>query len=172
MTRGLPLVIASDNLSSCCGRLVEAYLEYDQVIHLKSLPHTPQHNGAAECHIRELREATGLRKGVLLDGVRQPMDRLLRAVDRLDGRLRASKGYKTAVELDAMLPVGYNVVGRTRFYEEACRRMKRAVQGARTWRAARMLEREAIYDALESCGLVVRVGGGRAPLARSGTVFS
>ena len=50
--------------------------------------------------------------------------------------------------------------------------MKRAVLGARTWREARLAEREAVYAALESCGLVKRVGGGRSPLARSGAVFS
>jgi transposase InsO family protein len=172
LSRGLPLVVSSDNLSSCCGRLVQAYLEYYEVIHLLSLPRTPQHNGAAECHIRELREVTGFRKGMLHGGVVEPASRLLCAVGQLDGRLRASKGYKTAVELDAALPMGYNVVGRARFYREACKRMKTAVLGARSWREARMAEREAVYATLECFGLVRRVRGGQPYPRPSGAIFS
>ena len=170
--RGLPLVIASDNLSSCCGRLVQTYLEYHQVIHLLSLPRTPQHNGAAECHIRQLREVTGFRKGMLHEDVLEPASRLLCAVGQLDARPRASKGWKTAVELDDVLPMGYNVVGRDRFYEEARKRMKTAVLGARSWREARMAEREAVYAALECFGLVRRVRGGQPYPRPSGAVFS
>lgn len=170
--RGLPLVIASDNLSSCCGRLVQTYLRHYQVIHLLSLPHTPQHNGAAECHIRELREVTGFRNGMLHGGVLEPASRLARAVGQLDTRLRGSKGYKTAVELDATLPVGYYNIGRERFYKEARRRMQEAVLGAETWRAARLAEREAVYAALECFGLVRRVRGGQSYPARSEAVFS
>mgnify|MGYP001591736711 CR=1 FL=1 len=100
------------------------------------------------------------------------MVRLVYAVGQLDGRLRASKGWKTAVELDAVLPVGYNVVGRARFYREARKRMNTAVLGARSWREARMAEREAVYAALECFGLVRRVRGGQPYPARSEAVFS
>jgi hypothetical protein len=78
-TRGLPLVVSSDNLSSCCGRLVEAYLAFYRVVHLLSLPHTPEHNGAAECHIHELRGVTGFRKGVVHADAWELMGRLVRA---------------------------------------------------------------------------------------------
>lgn len=172
LTRGLPLVVSSDNLSSCCGRKVQAYLAFHKVIHLLSLPHTPEHNGAAEHRVRELREVTGFRKGTVHGGVLEPTARLICSAGALDARRRASKGYKTALELDAALPAGYNLVCRARFYEEARRRMNTAVLGARSWREARLLEREAVFAALESCGLVRRVGGGRSPRALSGAVFS
>lgn len=170
--RGLPLVLASDNAASYCSEAAEAYLKSQKVIHLKSLPRTPQHNGAAESRVRELKDQSGLGKGVVLEDVHEPLNRLAACAARLDAhRLRASKGYKTAIELDAVLPRGYNA-GRERFYKEARRRMQEAVLGAETWRAARLAEREAVYAALESFGLVRRERGGQPYPVRSGAVFS
>src|SRR5262249_1815723 len=41
---GLPLVLASDNGSENVNEDVEAYLAKKRVVHLRSLPRTPQHN--------------------------------------------------------------------------------------------------------------------------------
>ena len=160
-TRSLPLVWQTDNGSIYCAEEVQAYLRLKQVVHLRNLPHTPQHNAAMERQIGDLKRASGLGKGTLLMSVEAAAERLKSASSTLDVcRLRASRGWKTAQELDGGLVPGYNV-DRTVFYEAVQERMKQAVKGACSARQARLLEREAVYAVLESFGLVSRSRGGR-----------
>ena len=75
------------------------------------------------------------------------------AVDVLDHRLRATRGWRTATELDALLVRADALVERVRFYREARAAMRRAVQGLTTARARRKAERAAIWSVLERYGL-------------------
>ncbi|MEK7817433.1 MAG: hypothetical protein AAB281_04180, partial [Actinomycetota bacterium] len=170
-TRSLPLVWQTDNGSIYCAEEIQDYLRLKQVVHLKNLPHTPQHNAAMERQIGELKRASGLGKGTLLMSVEAAAERLTGASSTLDARrLRASRGWKTADELDGGLVPGYNV-GRTSFYEAVQERVKQAVQGVCSARQARLLEREAIYAVLESFGLVSRHRGGRPVHASKRKIF-
>ncbi|MCM2351208.1 MAG: hypothetical protein NDI69_14400 [Bacteriovoracaceae bacterium] len=54
--KGIPLVLLTDNGSALNNMDVSELLKQHKVIHLKSLPRTPQHNGAVEVGIRKLRE--------------------------------------------------------------------------------------------------------------------
>lgn len=144
----LPLVLASDNGAAYCSKETRAWLEENKVVHLKSLPRTPQHNGAAEIGIQEAKRLA-----------RSPA-MLKKAVCTLNNhRNRGSKAYKTSAVLDAELPVAYHKVERAVFYEKCAQRLSEVRKEPRTWRELRMREREVIYATLEEYGLIRRTGG-------------
>ncbi len=160
-SRGLPLVWQTDNGGCYVAEEVQAYLQGKKVVHLRSLPRTPEHNAYAESGIGELKAASRLGRGVVLASVEGAAEHLGRVSRRLDAhRLRASRGWKTSDQLDACMKAGYNV-DRDRFYARIQECKARAVQGACSTRKARQAEREAVYAVLEEFGLVSRLRGGR-----------
>lgn len=147
--KALPLVLASDNGASYCSEETAKWLEERKVVHLRSLPRTPQHNGAAEIGIQEMKR--------IADGP----EALKSAACLLNNnRRRASKAYKTSAVLDAELPVAYHRVDRAVFYEKCMARLSEVRKRPTTWRERRMGEREVIYATLEEYGLIRRTGGG------------
>ena len=145
----LPLVLASDNDKIYCGKETSAWLAANKIVHLRSLPRTPQHNGAIEIAIRALKEAAEMSGGTLRDTAKQ--------INQY--RLHGSKGYKTSTVLDAELPVAYHKVSRDVFYEKCMTRLSRVNEAPMEWRAKRLVEREVIYATLEEYGLIKRTGG-------------
>jgi hypothetical protein len=163
---GWPLVLQVDNASVYFSRLIREELEAQQVVLLRSRVHTPTDNPAVEHRNGELKSGSGLGKGVVLSGPEEAARRLEEAVERLDGRrLRASRGYRTADELDVALPRADTKVLRARFYREACSAMKEAVLGLTDAQAIRKAEQDAIWSTLEKHGLSRRHVG-RRRLAR------
>jgi transposase InsO family protein len=160
----LPLVWSTDNGSCYCSADVEAWLAERRVVHLRSLPHTPQHNAWVErCH-GELKAESGLGRGVVLESVQEAETRLLAARERLDGhRLRSRLGARTAVDVDSTLESWEGAVDRRSFYAAVCSAREQAVLGVIGARARRRAEREAVFTTLELYGLVTRTRGG-APL--------
>ena len=61
--------------------------------------------------------------------------------------------------MDAGMPLAYNRVSRTIFYDETPRRMEMAVMNARSPREQRRAEREAILSTMEKHGLLIRTRG-------------
>ena len=148
---GYPLVLASDNGSNYCANESEAFYAENKIVHLRSLPRTPQHNGAAEIGIREALEASTLTARSLAS-----------TCERINlHRLRATKGFKTSSRLDEEMVVAYNVVSRDEFYERCMKRVCRVRQSVLPWRMKRRAEREVIFRTLEEYGLVKRTQGGR-----------
>lgn len=76
-------------------------------------------------------------------------------------RPRGTKGYRTAQELEAQLLPWREKVERGVFFEQACKSMKKAVQGGRTAREKRQAERQAVYETLEKFRLVEITRGGK-----------
>jgi hypothetical protein len=163
---GLPLVWQSDEGGA--NRSIDDYLEAELVIHLRSRVHTPTDNPAAEHKNRELLEESGLGKGTRLQDTREAHARLAPARQRIDrGRLRASRGWKTAAELDRERPRADTTVDRRAFYEEACAAMRDAVLGLDDAREIREAEQDAIWRTLEKHGLArLHVGPRRTPCPR------
>lgn len=160
----LPLVLSTDNGSCYCSAEVEAWLAAHWVVHLRSLPHTPQHNAWVERSHRELKAESELGQGVVLSSVEEAERRLLAARELLDEhRLRARLGARTAAEIDRSLPSWEGVLDRRAFYDAVCRAREHAVLGTVGARARRQAEREATWRTLERYGLVRRTRGG-APL--------
>ena len=167
---GYPLVWSRDNGSMYAHEDVRAHMEKHQVIELRSLPRTPQHNGAAENTNREIKDVAELGQGCRLQTPEFAQVQMQKARVLLNNnRVRRSKGLKTSNELDEGLP---SVVGidRTGFYQECQRRMRQAVAGAKTIRAGRLAERETIFRMLEEHGLIKRTRGGK-PYAPKSEIF-
>ena len=155
----LPLVWATDNGPAYKSHEVAEFCEREKVVHLFSRPRLPQDNGAAERGIGELKAETGLDAGIHLRDGLEAVSRLLKGWRLLDHRPRACRGYQSAVQLEKSLPVGPDMVSRSEFYEAACRRMEKAVQGGGTARERRKAERMAVYELLEKLNLVSIVRG-------------
>ena len=165
----LPLVFQSDNGGPYASRRLAQWLADHQVVHLRSRPHLPQDNGAAERAVREYRGATGLTAGGALASVGEAQARLDAARAQLDqARVRPSRGAATAAALDAALVPWYPRVDRATFYATCQGAMAAARAGARTARAARAAEREAVWRTCEGVELVRRTRGGQ-PLAPPGS---
>lgn len=159
---GLPLVWATDNGPAYRSEKVKAFLEREKVVHLLSRPHLPQDNAAAEKGIRELKEEAGLGIGKAPASLKELTENLAYSREILNTqRLRASKGYQTAVQLKASLPSWQTKVTREAFYGQACEAMEKAVKGDETVRQKRQAERQAVYQTLEYFQLVTRTRGGK-----------
>ena len=62
-----PLVWSRDNGSMYAHESVRIHMETHKVIELRSLPRTPEHNGAAENTNREIKDVAELGKGCALE---------------------------------------------------------------------------------------------------------
>jgi len=169
---GLPLVLALDNGTENTARAVAAYLERERVVPLFNLKATPQHNSWIERGMRDYRGEADLparvprsrpraarpRAATVLRDAARELERARRTLD--EHRLRASRGWRTAIAVDAALPPWYAFVSREDFHAMACRAIAKAVQGCNTKRARRLAEREAVFRTLEHFGLVTRTRGG------------
>jgi len=144
----LPLVVGTDNGSPFCADSVETFLQDNKVVHLKSLPRVPQHNGSAENAVLEL-------KALLLDGIS--------AADACDilnkNRLREKLGWQTsdAVNQNKFKPVTEDE--RTIFYNSARTAIDLAMKDKKSACEKRKAEREAIFQTLESFSLITRTQG-------------
>jgi transposase InsO family protein len=153
-----PLVLSTDGGSPYTSERFEAVLRGHKIVHLRNLPHTPQHNARAERVFRDLKEDSGLGRGVVLasaSAAAAPFAAACACMARR-ARLRAQPSRP---------PMRYTPEDRARFHETVRRRVERAVQCAPDARAARLAEREAIFAVLEERRLIRRTRGG-ARLAR------
>lgn len=170
-TRGgrYPLVLVVDNGPPyACERFAD-FLEEHGVLLLFNLPRTPRHNPWVERGHRDLREETGLRKGVRIESRDDVVRQVVAALGRIDGgRLRRCLGYRTAWAADAEMQVPYNERVRARLGEEVRRRIDLGLHDQLSGRARRVLRREAILTALEDMGLITRTRGGRPYAAVNG----
>lgn len=169
LARGtLPLVWQTDNGPAYVSATVRDYLERNHVIHLRSRPRTPTDNPTSEHGIGELKAEAG--ECTYAAAAVERLERARRVLD--EGRLRATRGWRTAAQLDASLPRAGTLVDRDRFYAEACSTAREALLGARDARVARRLEREAILALLERYGLARRrIGPQRLPGPREPSVL-
>lgn len=160
--RGLPLVWSTDNGSIYLDKKVSAYLEKEKVIHLKSLPQTPEHNGAAEIGMRELKSGSYLGKGRTLKEVSEAREELVRIAKRLnENRLRASLGFETASVVDRKLAQVYTKDVRARFYDECMDAIGRATQVGVTDRRKRLAVRNVVLEKLQKYGFIELKRGDR-----------
>ncbi len=170
-----PLVLCHDNGKAYCCGLVSRWCAENGVVELVNEPRTPQHNAACERGIGELKAECELGSGcelvglqgrvwvgdVLLDSAPQWCRDVQAGVRRLNyGRLRGSRGYKTADQLDRQTPSAESWSCREDFHRMACSAIEDAVRNTPGARARRRATREAIYRTLERFGMVTRTRGG------------
>jgi hypothetical protein len=166
LARGdLPLVICMDNGPAMRSELVALYLRFHEVLVLFNLPYVSEHNACVERGHRDIKELSGLGKGVVLRHYEEAVQALEPAIHELnEGRPLASRGWKTAEAVDGETPRWYASVDRRAFYEGGCRAIHDAVQGCRNDHERRKAEREALLCYLESLSLIERTRGG-APIS-------
>ena len=165
---GLPLVHQHDNASVYEAGEFARFAARERMIVLRSRVHTPTDNPAPERGHGEFKGESGLGKGVVLRSHEEAAARLARARHVLDdGRLRASRGWRTAQELDQLVPRGDAHIDRDAFYTAAGSAIAAAVLGQNDPDAARKAERGAILATLRKFGLA-RHHVGRRP--REGSV--
>ena len=149
----LPLILQSDNGAAFRSHTIQAFCRDEKIVTLVNLPRTPQHNGACEVAVRELREA-------LADGTLQ------QALYKLNYcRKRRRLGYQTAMEFDAKNTRVYTQDERARFYAQASLAIECAVRGTKSAREMRKREREAIMQTAVRFKLATLTRGGRPWLA-------
>lgn len=167
---GAPLMVQSDNGGENSGPAVRALLERYQVIHLRNVPHTPQHNPSAERANGLLKETLGIRRG-------DPPRRL--SCDDWQTRLdlarnwmnssfpRPSRDGKTPLDFHAALPSWYAAFSREDFYAAARSAVEHAVKSTENPRMRRRAVRAAILDTMESFGILRRTRGrARIPIPK------
>lgn len=167
----LPLVLALDNGGPMRSEELRAWSEREKVVLLFNVPRTPQHNAWAEHGMRELKEEAGIptrtrrARGAAAPPQADVAARLERARRVLDRRPRASRGWRSALAVDAELPPWYGALTRQRFHEAACSAIREALAVPGTARARRRAVREALLATMERFGLIRRTRGGVPLLA-------
>jgi len=157
----LPLVLQTDNGPPFCSDETQDYLEQEGIVPLLSRVYTATDNGAAEIGIRELKEESGLGRGVRLRCDRDAALLLANAAVLVnESRLRGSRGYVSSNSLAKTMPTWYDRVSREQFYEEACREAEEAAQG-KSGQRARQAKRYAVFMVLKKYGLITINRGGR-----------
>ena len=159
---GCPLVLITDNGGAYVSGAVGRWCQAHRVLHLFSMPRTPQHNAASEHGMRELKHDAGLGKGELVLDVDQALAALRASRDRIDTcRLRRTCGWRTAVQADCSTPHWSVRVSRRELWEWATCAIDRALQDCPGKRARRRAVREAIYATLAHFAVITRTRGGR-----------
>lgn len=157
-----PLVLVTDNGSAYTSEGFERFLAARRVVHLRSLPHTPRHNPWVERGHRDLKEESGLGKGVVIDDVAAAAVALADARDRIDRhRPRATLGNRTACSVDAEMAVPYDEPVRAQLAARIAQRVAAGAHDQMSKRERRVLRREAVLASLEELELITRTRGGR-----------
>lgn len=146
----LPLVLCTDNGSPFCNKMVDDFMLKNCVIHLRSLPRVPQHNGSAENAVQDFKKS-------LKDGMSPEV-----ACTRLNqNRKRQTLGWQTSNEAEQSSLVLYTQEQRERFFNAANAAIRTAVLGTETAYEKRKAEREAILRTMESFSLITITRGQR-----------
>jgi hypothetical protein len=143
---GLPLVLSSDNGSAYKSKELARFMRRHKVVHLMSLPRTPQHNGAVEVGIKELREIMNAKEVSMYEAIVCANDRLR----------EYGKEWSSANVIYESLIVPYTGKERANFYKSCARRLRDVRREPLSFRERRMKEREVILDELKVRGYIKR----------------
>ena len=146
----LPFVYCSDNGSPLCANVVSEFLNKNYIVHLKSLPRTPQHNGACENAVREWKEL--LKEGLSPSKATEVLN---------EHRKRRSLGYKTSLEFDRENYRGYTKQDRKKFFETTKTAIELAMLGTKSGTEKRKRERAAILQCMENFSLIQIIRSGQ-----------
>lgn len=154
---GVPLVLMTDNGSGYKSEIMEKYLKEKSVIHLRSLPRCPQHNGAAENGIRELKRVRFDLKSTYSE-----------AVSILNKNRRwGSKNYQTSEEIEARSTIKIDCELRQRIYDSYNKKMLKLEKQEPNLRKRKLLEREMVFELLENEGLIKTFEGSQNMYAKA-----
>ena len=144
----LPFVLCTDNGSQLCAVVVKDFLDKNYIVHLKNLPHVPEHNGACEIAVREF-------KDVLIENC--DVATTIRSLN--ENRKRKTLNWQTASEFDNENFKPITTQERIKFYETTKTNISEATFGIQNAKEKRKLEREAIFKTMESFDLITITRG-------------
>ena len=146
----LPLVAMSDNGSPFCAGPVKTFYKENQVIHLRSLPRVPQHNGSCENGVGDMKKS-------IAHGLKPE-----EACRRLNQhRRREGLNWQTPCQFEQTNSRVCTSEERSKFYEATCAAINSAVLGIDSAKEKRKAEREAIFRTMERFELITRIRGRR-----------
>lgn len=141
---GYPLVLATDNGAAYTNKVVRRHLRKLKIIHMKSLPRTPQHNGAVEVGIRELREIM-MSKDINLKDAMEVANARLRKYGN-----KWMNSYSVFENGDML----YNKEERELFYKTCTKQLSDLAKLPLRPKEKRLKERELVFKELSKRGLV------------------
>jgi transposase InsO family protein len=159
-TRPLPLVWITDNGPAYLSKEVSDYVSNEKVVHLKSIPHVPQHNGSAERMMRELKNLSSLGRGNKVHEINSAHSEIVMRADKINkNRLRASLGFKTSDRVDEeSLKIELEKCRLNLFKEYQAELEKLCAE--MDLRKKRKKEREVVFSLLRKNGLIKITRGG------------
>lgn len=146
LKNGYPLVLSTDNGAAYKSSEFKDFLNKNRVIHLRSLPRTPQQNGSVETGIRELRQIMEAKESDLAVALRCANERLR----------RFGSGWSSANLVYEEEIVPYTELDREEFYQSCVRRLEMVQELPVGFRKRRLMEREIIINELEARGYLKR----------------
>lgn len=163
--REMPLVWMTDNGSCYVNKEVESYMRNEQIIHLRSLPRVPEHNGVAERMMCELKKASLLGKRTVLYDQKLAHEKLVECVQKINlNRKRTTLGFKTSSEVDDEFSNKLLLFDRQSFYEEYCKQKEQLLK-TKKGHQLKLYEREMVMCLLEKYELIKRTRGGKEYVA-------
>lgn len=160
ISRELPLVWMTDNGAAYCNEDVKKFMDREKIIHVRSLPRTPQHNGAAEVMMREIKNDCMLGKKTVLLSANEGHARLTESVVKINkNRRRLSLGFKSSDEKDEELSMNVKRIDREVFYEQYQQELNASVD-VQNVRQKRLREREIVMCLLEKHKMILRKRSG------------
>ncbi|MBD65094.1 MAG: hypothetical protein CME62_07805 [Halobacteriovoraceae bacterium] len=139
-----PLVLMTDNGSGYKSGEFRNYLHEHSIIHLESLPRCPEHNGAVERAIKELKYV-----------LRETSNDLESAVNVLNTKRRyGSKGYLTSQEIEANDTIELSTDRRRKLYDEYQKKLLKLKADVPNLRKQKLMKRKIVFELLEREGLI------------------
>lgn len=141
---GKPLVLSTDNGAAYTNKKVCSFLRDLKIIHLRSLPRTPQHNGSVEVGIKELREIMENNQIILKEAMK-----VANARPRKYG-----KNWHMPLCTFENTDVPYNKFDRELFFKTCDEKLSNLKMKSMGFRERRMRERELVFEELARKGFV------------------
>ena len=158
--RGLPLVWMTDNGAAYCNKAVKEFVEREKIVHVRSLPRTPQHNGAAEVMMREIKNDCMLGKKTVLLSQESAHAHLVESIIKINKhRRRMSMSFKSSDEMDEEMLMNAKKIDRETFYNEYRTQLSLDLN-VHNAREKRMREREIVMCLLEKHEMILRKRSG------------
>ena len=150
----------TDNGAAYCNNEVKEFVEREKIIHVRSMPRTPQHNGAAEVMMREIKTDCMLGKKTVLDCEIKAHERLVNSILKINtNRKRSTLSFKSSSEIDDEMSVHGKKIDRALFYDEYKDDLKKLVN-VKNVREKKMQERELVMCLLEKHEMIKRKRSG------------
>lgn len=144
----LPMVICTDNGSPFCAGPVKEFLSNKYIIHLKNLPHVPQHNASCENAVKEFKEVLPYKKDV---------EATVTTLNEY--RKRRKLNWQTSQEFEEKNFISCTEEKRKTFYQQTKQRIQNALIGIKSAYKIRRIERAEILKMMQDYSLITITRG-------------